>query len=137
MHTLPDVIIGSWNTREVRINGKRITPAGFVRDLKAAEQEPGDNWDILQECRWVRRFRWGDTSRATSCLTLACCFYLNLSWVMDRFFIKELQRVPQADLRLLYDEDALQAAYAQCEEMFAQEFEAFMRELGTVRLEES
>jgi hypothetical protein len=100
MRTLPAVIIGNWETREFSINGKRITPAGFVRDLKVTEREPGDNWDILTECRWVRRFRWGDTSRATYCLALACCFYLNLSWVMDRFFMQELERARQADLRL-------------------------------------
>jgi len=136
MHTIPEVIIGCYETKEVSINGKRITPAGFVRDLKAAESEPGDSRDILQECRGVRRFRWGDTSQATYCLALACCFYLNCSWVMDRFFTKELERVPQADLRLSYDEDALQAAYEQCEDMFAREFEEYMRALGAARFDE-
>ncbi len=111
MHTSSAIITGHWETREVRINGKRITTADFVRDLNTAEDEPGDNWDILQECRWVRRFRWGDTSRATYCLALACCFYLERSWVMDRFFTQELERVRQADIRLEYDEDELQVAY--------------------------
>jgi hypothetical protein len=46
---------GGTNTREVWINEKIITPAEFVRDLKAVGREPGDNWDIIQECRGVRR----------------------------------------------------------------------------------
>lgn len=136
MHILPSIITGNWTTREVKINGRSITTAGFVRDLKITELELGDNRDILTECRWVRRFRWGDTSRATYCLALACCFYLNLSWVMDRFFIQELERAQQADLQLEYDEAELQAAYEQCEDMFAHEFETFMGELGAVRLKE-
>jgi hypothetical protein len=118
MQIKPAVIIGYWETKDVFINGLRVTPAGFVRDLKAAEREPGDNGDILQECRWVRRFSWGDTSRATACLALACCFYLKLSWVMVRFFTKELERVPRGDLRLSYNDAALEAAYEQCEDLF-------------------
>jgi hypothetical protein len=134
MHTLPDVITGSWKTGEVSINGKRITPAGFVHDLKATELEPGDNRDIVQECRWVRRFRWGDPSRASYCLALACCFYLNIDWVIDRFFIQELQCLPQADFRLEYDKETLQAAYEHCEDLFAQEFRDFMGKLGALEL---
>ena len=130
------VIIGNWETRDVFIKGRSITPAMFARDLKATELEPGDNHDILQDCRWVRRFAWGDTSRATYCLALACCFYLNLKWVTSRFFLQELQRAQQADLRLKYDEETLQAAYEQWEEMFAQEFKAFMGKLGAIPLKE-
>ena len=65
-----------------------------MRDLKADEEVPGDNDDIFQECQGINRFHWGDTSQATYCLALACCFYLNVSWVMDRFCTKELQGVP-------------------------------------------
>jgi hypothetical protein len=136
MHSLPDIVIGRWNTREVRINGRSITPAGFVRDLKATELEPGDNRDILQDCRWVRRFAWGDSSRATDCLALACCFYLNIDWVMCRFFIPELQRLRQANFLLEYDEKTLQAAYTQCEEMFTREFREFMGEIGAIEVKE-
>jgi hypothetical protein len=51
---------------------------------------------------------------------------------MCRFFIPELQRLQQADFRLEYDEDTLQAAYVQCEEMFAREFTEFMDKLGAI-----
>jgi hypothetical protein len=135
MRTLPTVITGHWQTKDVSISGKRITFAGFVRDLKATELEPGENRDIRQECLWVRRFAWGTDSRSTYALALACCFYLNIDWVMCRFFLPELQRVPQADFRLEYDEATLQRAYEHCEDMFAQEFEGFMGKLGAVRLE--
>jgi hypothetical protein len=137
MHTLPDIITGHWNTREVRINGRSISPARFVRDLKATELEPGDNRDIVQECRWVRRFAWGDSSPATYCLALACCFYMKIDWVMCRFFEPELQRLRQADFQLEYDEETLQKAYAQCEEMFAREFREFMGELGAIEVEDA
>jgi len=80
----------------------------------------------------VRRFAWGDSSRATYCLSLACCFYLNIDWVMCRFFLPELQRLRQTDFRLEYDEETLQAAYAQCEAMFAREFTEFMDKLGAI-----
>jgi hypothetical protein len=130
--TLPDVIIGRWETREVFINGRGVSPAGFVRDLKATELEPGDNQDIIKECRWVRRFAWGDTSRSTYCLALACCFYLKLSWVMDRFFLPELQHLRQANFRLAYDDETLQTAYDHCEEMFAREFTEFMDKLRAI-----
>ena len=132
MPTLPARIIGHWKNREIFINGKMITPAGFAQDLKAAENEPGDNEDILEDCRWVRRFAWGNGSRSTYALALACCFYLNIDWVMCRFFIQELQRVQQADFRLEYNEATLQTAFAQCEAMFAREFTAFMGTLGAV-----
>jgi hypothetical protein len=136
MHALPAVVTGHWKTGTVSINGKIITPARFVRDLKEDEQEPGDNRDILQECRSVSRFCWGDASQATYCLSLACCFYLNVSWVMDRFFTGELQRAPQADIHLTYTTEGLQAAYDECEEQFAQEFADFMKNLGAVPEEE-
>jgi hypothetical protein len=54
---------------------------------------------------------------------------------MDQFFIKELQRMPPADLQLSYEEDELQVAYETCEAMFAREFEHFMGKLGAVPLE--
>jgi hypothetical protein len=136
MPTFRDVIIGRWDTRVVYINGKEVSPARFVRDLKATELEPGDNQDIIKECRWVRRFAWGDAGQSTYCLALACCFYLNIDWVMCRFFIPELQRLQQTDFRLEYDEQTLQAAYAQCEAMFAREFREFMGELGAIEVKE-
>jgi hypothetical protein len=58
------VITGIWEARTVRINGRLIAPTGFAADLQAAEDEPGDNQDIQQECRWVRRFAWGESSRS-------------------------------------------------------------------------
>jgi hypothetical protein len=137
MHPLPAVITGQWKTATVCINGKIITLARFIRDVKADEQEPGDNRDILQECRGVRRFCWGDASQATYCLSLACCFYLNVSWVMDRFFTRELERAPQADIHLTYTAEELQAAYEACDEQFAQEFADFMKNLGAVPEEEA
>ena len=48
----------------------------------------------------------------------------------------ELKRVGQADMRLVYDEEKLQAAYDQYEAMFAREFKDFMTKLGAKRLEE-
>jgi hypothetical protein len=134
MRTLPDLIIGHWNNREVQINGKRVTLAGFIRDLKATELAHEEHEDIRQECRWVRRFAWGNDSRSTYALALACCFYLPIDWVMCRFFLPELQRLQQADFRLEYDEATLQTAYAQCEAMFAQEFQDFMQKLGAVEV---
>src|SRR4051794_13449428 len=77
-------------------------------------------------------FQLGDTTQATYCLSLACCFYLKVKWVMDRFFVKELETVQQADLRLVYDNDQLEAAYQHCEDLFAQEFTGFMKKLGRV-----
>jgi hypothetical protein len=47
MQTIPPVITGNWQTKEVRINGMSITPTKFACDLKATEAAPGDNWDIL------------------------------------------------------------------------------------------
>ena len=132
MRTLTDIIIGHWNNREVQFNGKRMTFAGFVRDLKATELEPGENQDIREECRGVRRFTCGNSSRSTYALALACCFYLNIDWVMWRFFLSELQPLKQADFRLEYDEATLQTAYAQCEAMFAREFTEFMDKLGAI-----
>ena len=137
MHALPAIITGHWKTSTVCINGTIITPARFVRDLKADEETSGDNDDIIQECRGLDRFCWGDTSQATYCLALACCFYLHVSWVMDRFFIKELQGVPQADIRLAYTEEQLHAAYEESEDQFAQEFTSFMDKIGATRIDDS
>src|SRR3954465_13668388 len=136
MQTIHAEIIGHWEKRDVTINGKSISLSGFVRDLKAAEEEEGDNDDIIRECKGVRRFSWGDTSQATYCLSLACCFYLNVKWVMDRFFVKELEGVQQGDLRLVYDNDQLEAAYQHCEDLFAQEFTGFMEKLGDISVDE-
>jgi hypothetical protein len=129
-------IVGHWKTRAVSINGKRVTVEGFVRDLKADEQEPGDNQDIIRECIGVRRFRWGGANQATYCLALACCFYLNVKWVMDRFFEQELERVPQGDLHIVYDNAQLEQAYQRCEENFAQEFNQVMKQYGAIEVEE-
>jgi hypothetical protein len=129
-------IIGHWKTRTVQINGNTITPTGFIRDLEADAEEPGENKDIIKECIGVRSFAWGEKSRATYCLALACCFYLKVKWVMDRFFRRELERQPKTDLQLSYDDAQLDAAYEQCEELFAQEFKEFMAELGAVPLDE-
>jgi hypothetical protein len=136
VHTKPAVIIGRWESKEVWINGKFITLAGFVHDLKAAEIEAGANRDILQEYRGVKSFRWGYNSKATYCLALACCFYFKCSWVMDRFFMRELKRARLEDLRIAFSEGELQAAFEQCEEVFAREFKELMRELGAEQLEE-
>jgi hypothetical protein len=126
-------IVGNWKTRIVWINGKRVTFSGFVRDLKSE----GDSNDIIRECKGVNNFSWGDTSQATYCLALACCFYLNFKWVMDRFFEKELEGVRQEDIRLVYDNDKIQEAYLHCEELFAQEFTTFMDKLGAKRIDEN
>jgi hypothetical protein len=67
MHALPAIITGHWKTTTVCINGTIITPARFVRDLKADEEASGDNDDIIQECLGLDRFCWGDTSQATYC----------------------------------------------------------------------
>ena len=130
-------IVGNWKTREVLINGKPISLSRFVRDLKAAKKEEGDNDDIIRECKGIRRFSWGDTTQATYCLSLACCFYLKLKWVMDRFFVKELEGAPKTDLRLVYDNHQLETAYQHCEDLFAQEFTGFMEKLGSVRIDEN
>src|SRR3954454_15164922 len=135
MQTIHADIVGHWNTRAVWINGKCITISGFVRDLKADEKEEGDNEDIIRECKGVRRFSWGDTSQATYCLALACCFYLNVKWVMSYFFKPELERVSQGDLRLVYDNAQLEQAYQCCEENFAQEFNQVMKQYGAIEVE--
>src|SRR5215213_9751625 len=108
----------------------------FVRDLKADEEEPGANQDFLKEYSGVSHFSWGDTNRATYCLALACCFYLNVKWVMNRFFKKELERIPQGDFELEYNPDQLEEAYRHCEDLFAQEFTTFMDKLGAKEIKE-
>jgi len=47
-------IAGHWKKRSVSINGKRITVERFVSDLKADEEEPDDNQDVIRECKGVR-----------------------------------------------------------------------------------
>jgi hypothetical protein len=79
--------------------------------LKATEEQPGDNQDILKECKGVERFSWGNKSNATYCLSLVCCFYLQLEWVMCRFFLKEFEKAPQGDINLFYGDDALDPGY--------------------------
>ena len=138
MQTSSASIVGNWETKVVWINGKQITFDGFVRDLKADETEPGENDDIIKtDCKGVRHFSWGDKSRATSSLSLACCFHLKLKWVMCRFFMKELQRVRQADMRLEFDNDELDRGYQYSEDLFAQEFKKFMEELGAIEIDEN
>jgi hypothetical protein len=136
MQTIHADIVGHWNTRAVWINGKCITISGFVRDLKADEKEEGDNEDIIRECKGVRRFSWGDTSQETYCLSLACCFYLNVKWVMSYFFNPELERALKEDIQLVYDNNQLEAAYQHSEDLFAQEFTGFMEKLGAKRIDE-
>lgn len=135
MNPISALIIGHWKTKAVWINGKCITLAGFARDLTEDEQETGDNQDILKECTGVRHFIWGDTSQATYCLSLACCFYLNVKWVMSYFFKEELEKAPQMDLRLEYDNDTLEAGYQRSEDQFAHEFTSFMDELGAMPID--
>src|SRR4051812_32679904 len=110
-------IVGHWKTKAVWINGKYITVDSFVNDLKAAAEEPGENADIIRACKGVRQFSWGDTSKSTYCLALACCFYLRVKWVMDRFFEKELQKAKQNDLRLEYNDEELDKGYLHSEEL--------------------
>jgi hypothetical protein len=136
MKTIHAEIVGNWKTREVLINGKPISLSGFVRDLKADKKEEGDNDDIIRECKGISHFSWGDTTQATYCLSLACCFYLKVKWVMDRFFVKELEGAPKTDLRLVYDNHQLETAYQHCEDLFAQEFTDFMEKLGATRVNE-
>jgi hypothetical protein len=123
-------IFGHWNTKAVVINGKPVTPVQFVRDLQADEKEPGDNSDIVQECESVDYFSWGDTSQATYCLALACCFYLNVKLVMSFTFVPKLQAQPQTDLHLSYTDQQLDEEYLISEELFAKDFKGFMQELG-------
>src|SRR4051812_6650124 len=130
-------IVGHWKTRSVSINGKRITVEGFVCDLKADAEKPGENQDITLDCKGARRFSWGDTSQATYCLALACCFYLNVKWVMDRFFKQELERVLQRELRLVYGNTQLEEAYQHCEDQFAQDFIGFLDKIGAKPIEET
>jgi|SRR3954470_17274329 hypothetical protein len=136
MQTIHAEIMGHWKIKTVLTNGNPISPSGFVRDLKADEKEEGDNNDIIRKCKGVRRFSWGDTSQATYCLSLACCFYLKVKLVMDRFFVKELEGAPKTDLRLVYDNHQLETAYQHCEDLFAQEFTGFMKKLGAIRVDE-
>ena len=55
---------------------------------------------------------------------------------MSYFFKEELEKAPQTDLRLVYDNDTLEAAYQRSEDQFAQEFRGFMRKLGAIPLED-
>ena len=107
-----------------------------MQDLKTDEKEPDENQDLIKECNGVNRFSWGDASQATYCLSLACCFYLNVKWVMDRFFKQELERVLQGDLRLVYNNAQLDEAYQRCEEQFAQEFSQVMNKFGAIEVKE-
>jgi len=136
MHVITADIVGHWKSKEVWINGKHITLRGFLQDLKTDEQEHEDNADIIKECKGAQQFSWGDTSQGTYCFSLACCFYLNVKWVMDRFFKKELEQVQQRDIRLIYDNKKLQVTYEMCEDLFAQEFGNFMEKLGAEKLDE-
>ena len=130
-------IVGYWKTKAVWINGKRITLTEFIQDLKNAEEEPGENLDVINECKGVSTFSWGDRSKATISLSLACCFYLNVKWVMCRFFMRELAESKQTDLQLHFDNDQLDAGYLYSEELFAKEFTGFMDNLGAIPIDEN
>src|SRR3954447_8302945 len=136
MPALTADIKGNWKSKTVWINGKEITFSRFLRDLKPDEKEPGENKDIIEECEGVMRFSWGDTSQATSSLSLACCFYLDVDWVMCRFFMKELANIRRADMELVYDENQLLAGFEQSEKLFANDFTEFMDQIGAKRVDE-
>jgi hypothetical protein len=60
MESISAQIFCRWNTRSVSIKDKIITLSKFVYDLKKDEEEPGDNQDIIDECKGVKRSKWGD-----------------------------------------------------------------------------
>jgi hypothetical protein len=129
-------IVVSWKTKAVTINGKQITVTQFVQDMKANKDEPGENEDLMRECRGIDHFSWGDNSQNTYCFSLVCCFYLRVKWVMSYFFSRELEQAKQADLHLFYDNDQLDAGYLWSEEAFAKSFTGFMDKLGAVPVDE-
>ena len=129
------VITGIWSTKTVTINGREISLPGFIEDLKADAEEPGDNDDTLRDyCHPAKGFSWGDTSLETECLFLACCHYLNVKTVMCRFFTRELRKLPKADMHLSFTDKELDDGYILSENLFGQEFVSFMKELGAVPL---
>jgi hypothetical protein len=130
-------IIGHWKTKAVWINGKRITLPGFLQDLQNAADEPDEHLDIINECKGVSTFSWGAHSKETNSLSLACCFYLKVKWVLCRFFLRELAESKQTDLQLHFDNDQLDAGYRYSEELFAKEFTDFMGKLGAVPIDEN
>ena len=132
MENISAQILCHWKTRAVSINGKIITLSKFVYDLKRDEEEPGDNQDIIDECKGVKRFQWSDDSPGTNCLALACCFYLNVKWVMCRFFMRELMQAQQGDIRLNYDYATLKAGYLYSEEFFTKEFAERMNKFNAM-----
>jgi len=126
-------ISGIWSTKSVTINGRKITLSGFIQDLKADAEDPGESDDILMySCYPAKGFSWGDTSPEMECLSAAICFYLEEDWVMMRYFIKELQKLPQTDTHVAFTDEELNAGYWMSEELFAQEFGSFMKKLGAV-----
>ena len=136
MENISTQIFCHWKTRAVSINGKIITISKFVYDLKRDEEEPGNNQDIIDECKGVKRFQWGDDSPGTNCLALACCFYVGVKWVMCRFFMRELTQAQQGDIRLNYDYATLKAGYLYSEELFAKEFTEHMDKFGAIPVNE-
>jgi hypothetical protein len=129
-------ISGDWKTKAVTINGKVVTLERFLRDLKADEEEPGENSDIFDECRGVTHFSWGELSKEAEALSLALCFYLNYKWVTCRFFTSELEKAPQDNMHLLYNKRQIIDGYEASEALFALEFGDFMGEIGATPAEE-
>jgi hypothetical protein len=129
-------IVASWKTKAVTINRKRVTVTQFIHDMQTNKDEPGENEDLIRECKGIDHFSWGDNSQNTYYLSLACCFYLRVKWVMSYFFSRELEQAKQADLHLFYDNDQLDAGYLWSEEAFAKSFTGFMDKLGAVPIDE-
>ena len=55
---------------------------------------------------------------------------------MSYFFKEELEKAPQMDLRLEYENDTLEAGYQRSEDQFAKEFTSFTDEMGAIRIED-
>jgi hypothetical protein len=123
-------IIGDWNTKSVTINGKVVTFEQFLKDLKADEDEPGEHADLIEECRGVTHFSWGELSKEEAALSLALCFYLNYKWVTCRFFTSELEKAPQGNMHLVYNKKEIINGYISSEALFALEFTDFMGDFG-------
>src|SRR3954467_13007268 len=94
-------IVASWKTKAVTINGKQITVTQFIHDMQTNKDEPGENEDLIRECKGIDHFSWGDNSQNTYCLSLACCFYLRVKWVMSYFFSRELKPSFRLDFTLV------------------------------------
>jgi hypothetical protein len=119
-------IVGDWNSKSISINGKVVTFKQFLEDLKADEKEPGENSDIIDECRGVTHFSWGELSKEEEALSLALCFYLNYDWVMCRFFTSELEKAQQDNMHMVFNKKQIIDGYQASEALFALEFTDFM-----------